>query len=137
MDAGFRFLLLENERVLAAVTLTAAGPALVTGGWYTLLVGPVIGVAGPRGATVLFAVLGLAALVLSLPHLFRLEQALGVRMYLRQVPILASLSRRMLDSLGNRLHDEQFPPGAVIVREGEPGDRLYMLKSGTVEVTAQ
>jgi hypothetical protein len=65
----------------------------------TLLVGPVIGVAGPRGATVLFAVLGLAALVLSLPHLFRLEQALGVRIYLRQVPILASLSRRMLDSL--------------------------------------
>jgi hypothetical protein len=37
----------------------------------------------------------------------------------------------MLDSLGTCLHYEACPPGTVRVWEGEPGDRLHMLKSGT------
>lgn len=101
-----------------------------------LLVGPLIVATSARSATIMFGLLSLAALLLSWVHLLRLERALGVRIYLRQVPLLASLSRRMIDRLGQCLHYEYVPSDTIVVREGEPGSRLYMIKSGTVEVMA-
>lgn len=120
-------------RVFGAFEATQVA-AMIAG---TLAVGPLIAIWGPRGATIIFAVLSAGALALAATRLFRLEQALGVRIYLRQVPMLATLSLRVLDDLGARLRHEVIADGAVIVREGEPGERLYMIKHGTVEVSAQ
>ena len=53
---------------------------------------------------------------------------------LRQFPIFANLSSRELDALGSRLLRERFPAGAVVIREGDPGESFYLVASGQAEV---
>ena len=53
---------------------------------------------------------------------------------LRQFAILADLPSRELDALASRLVRERFPPGAVVIREGEPGESFYLVASGQAEV---
>jgi CRP-like cAMP-binding protein len=101
-----------------------------------LIVGPILAVASPRAATVAFAAVTAALFALCLPGLLRLESVLGIRIFLRAVPVFASLSRRALDDLGGRLRVEHYPPLTEVVRAGAPGDRLYIVKSGELEVIA-
>jgi MFS family permease len=101
-----------------------------------LIVGSILAVASPRAATVAFAAVTAALLALCLPRLLRLESVLGIRIFLHAVPIFASLSRRALDDLGGRLRVEHYPPLTEVVRAGEHGDRLYIVKSGELEVIA-
>ena len=102
-----------------------------------LIVGPLIDLTGPRAATVILALAGLVLLALSLPRLLRLERVLGVRMFVRQVPVLAGLPHVVLEDLASRMRLEEAPDGEEIVREGEVGDRLYILKEGEAEVLAR
>ncbi len=53
---------------------------------------------------------------------------------LRQFSIFANLSSRELDTLASRLLRERFPPGAVVIQEGESGDSFYLVDSGQAEV---
>jgi len=99
-----------------------------------LAAGPLVRLIGPRAATFLFALAGAALLLVSLPSLRRLESALGVRIFLRGVPLLAGLSRTLLDDLAPEFEPLRYSAGASIVREGEPGDRLYIIRSGDVDV---
>ena len=41
----------------------------------------------------------------------------------------------MLGKLGQRLEREEVAPGTVLVREGEPGERFYLLLSGILAVS--
>jgi ATP-binding cassette, subfamily B, bacterial len=49
---------------------------------------------------------------------------------------LRGMSRSELSELSKVVVTERFAPGEVIVREGEPGDKLYILVHGRVEVLA-
>ncbi|WP_158277606.1 cyclic nucleotide-binding domain-containing protein [Opitutus sp. ER46] len=40
-----------------------------------------------------------------------------------------------MTELAANLHEEHFPLGAVIVAEGDVGDRLYLIESGEAEVS--
>jgi CRP-like cAMP-binding protein len=40
-----------------------------------------------------------------------------------------------LDRIQERLRPEAYPAGASIVREGEPGERFYLLRRGRVQIT--
>jgi MFS family permease len=102
-----------------------------------LIAGTLVKIAGPRGATLTFALMGASLLLLSLPKLHRLEDVLGVRIFLRGVPILADLARPLLDDLAPQFSAVTYPAGALIVREGEPGDRLYIIHTGTVEISVE
>jgi ATP-binding cassette subfamily B protein len=53
---------------------------------------------------------------------------------LRSVRPLAGLEDAVLAELTPRFVTEQFPPGRVVVREGDPGDRFYIIVRGAVEV---
>jgi len=55
---------------------------------------------------------------------------------LRQFTIFAQLSSRELDTLASRLIRERFPTGAVVIKEGDPGDAFYLIDSGQAEVIA-
>jgi MFS family permease len=99
-----------------------------------LAAGPLLTLVGPRGATLAFALVGGVLLLLSLPRLRPLEDVLGVRMFLRGVPMLAGLPRPLLDELASLFEPGSFPAGERIVREGEPGDQLYIIRKGEVEV---
>jgi putative peptide zinc metalloprotease protein len=51
-------------------------------------------------------------------------------------PAFAALSGSALAALAGQFTEERYGPGDVIVREGDPGDRLFVIASGTVEVHA-
>jgi MFS family permease len=103
----------------------------------SLVIGPFIDLFGPRTATVMFGVIGIILLLGCLPWLRRLESVLGVRVFIRQVPVLSSLSHGVLDDLASRMQLEKVPDDTVIVRQGEHGDRLYIIKSGEAEVVVK
>jgi len=54
---------------------------------------------------------------------------------LRALPILADADPEFLETLGAQLKSESFDRGVTIMREGEPGDRMYIITSGRVEVS--
>ena len=54
---------------------------------------------------------------------------------LGSVPIFAPLPGMMLEHLAGRLVPLRLEPGTVVVREGDPGDRFFIVADGTVEVS--
>jgi MFS family permease len=55
---------------------------------------------------------------------------------LRGVPFLAPLPLPTLEHLAAELVAVDYPAGGCVMREGEPGDRFYVVRSGEVRVTA-
>jgi CRP-like cAMP-binding protein len=54
---------------------------------------------------------------------------------LARVGLLASLPGETLRALADRMHREEVDAGTVVLREGEPGDRFYVLLSGVAGVS--
>ena len=50
------------------------------------------------------------------------------------VPIFAGLSEAALELLSKRIEEAQVPAGTLILREGEPGNRFFLIVSGSVKV---
>lgn len=59
------------------------------------------------------------------------------RAALRQVDFLADLDDGELEMLRSDLQEAVFGSNEIICREGDPGDRFFVLRRGTVEVVAQ
>jgi len=57
-----------------------------------------------------------------------------VNQQLQGVPIFAGLEEPALELLNQRAVEATFHDGEVIVREGEPGNRLFLIGSGSVRV---
>jgi ATP-binding cassette subfamily B protein len=55
---------------------------------------------------------------------------------LHGVPLFSTLEPDLLASLAQRLAVERYPAGEIIVRQGEVGDKLYIVHRGQVEVFA-
>jgi cAMP-dependent protein kinase regulator len=53
---------------------------------------------------------------------------------LARVELLAGLPGQVLARLAKRMEREEVPPGTAIVREGEPGDRFYLVFAGMLAV---
>jgi anion transporter len=53
---------------------------------------------------------------------------------LRAVPLFAGLPRDTLARLVGELEEITVPPGDIIVQEGTPGDAMYVVSQGTVEI---
>jgi hypothetical protein len=95
---------------------------------------------GIRGALAVTGA-GLVALVALLwPKLTRIDaraevpDEAGFRL-LTAIPIFAPLPGASLEHLAGRLVPLRLDPGTVVVREGEEGDRFYIVADGTVDVT--
>jgi hypothetical protein len=56
---------------------------------------------------------------------------------LAHVPLFASLPPTQLAALSLRAAPERHSPGTVIVRQGEPADKLYLIDQGEVEVLVE
>ena len=54
---------------------------------------------------------------------------------LRALPLLSDVDHEFLEALGRHLSVERFDKGDQIVREGDPGDKVYIISSGRVEIT--
>ncbi len=53
---------------------------------------------------------------------------------LRTFPLLSRLSDEDLARLAGVMQAREFPAGTLILREGEPGDELFLLLDGSVDV---
>ncbi len=49
--------------------------------------------------------------------------------------LFGTLAGETLHRLADRMRRDELPAGTVIVREGEPGDRFYVLLSGVAAVS--
>jgi CRP/FNR family cyclic AMP-dependent transcriptional regulator len=54
--------------------------------------------------------------------------------FLHRLPVMAGLDEAALQFLGGLAGEEQYAAGDVIVREGDPGDRVYFVSAGRVRV---
>jgi signal transduction histidine kinase len=55
--------------------------------------------------------------------------------FLRRLPLFNGLSEPDLESLYGQAKQMDLPAGEVLIREGDPGDALYVLLDGKLEVT--
>lgn len=53
-----------------------------------------------------------------------------------RVPLFQSLPATAIAAISEKLNAESFPDGASIIRKGEPGERMYFILTGSVEVAA-
>ncbi|MGZ4257032.1 MAG: cyclic nucleotide-binding domain-containing protein [Gaiellaceae bacterium] len=56
---------------------------------------------------------------------------------LSRVSLLASVPGEELMKIARRLEREEVPPGRQVVREGEPGERFYLVLSGIFAVSQE
>jgi len=54
---------------------------------------------------------------------------------MQSVPVLRELGRRELAEVEAILEKQSYPPGEVVFREGDPGTGVYVVLSGSVEVS--
>lgn len=57
--------------------------------------------------------------------------------FLHRLPVMAGLDEAALQFLGGQAGDESYAAGGVIVREGEPGDRVFFVGAGRVRVVKE
>jgi CRP-like cAMP-binding protein len=63
------------------------------------------------------------------------ERALLSPENLRAIPLFRALDLEVLSALSGRFESRQIPPDAAIVREGDPGEEMFIICRGKVEVT--
>jgi CRP-like cAMP-binding protein len=56
---------------------------------------------------------------------------------LRSLPLFSPLGAPVLEGLARELAELRVPAGTAVVREGEPGDRFYVVAEGDLDVSAQ
>ena len=92
---------------------------------------------GLRGGLVVIGASVSAVSLLALPRLLHIDRTtlapVGIEL-LRGIPMLALLPERIIERLARSLVKVELTAGQVVVREGDEGDRFYVVESGTLEV---
>jgi MFS family permease len=122
-------------KVLGALEFVALA-GLATG---SILTPPLLHVFGVRGTLALLGG-GLAGLALAHAVRFRrLDHAMpapGPEVgLLHNLPMFAPLPLAVTELLAAETEPRQFPAGAVVIREGEPGDHFYLIVEGSAAVS--
>lgn len=95
---------------------------------------------GVRSGLLVLGVAVTALALLGVPRLARIDTTVlappGVKV-LRGVPMLAVLPPQTLERLASSLTSMAVPGGGVVFREGDRGDRFWIIESGTVRVTQE
>jgi CRP-like cAMP-binding protein len=61
------------------------------------------------------------------------EEIMERLLALRSVPLFAHLSLEQLEAISRFVNEVQYLAGEVVVREGDPGDELFVLLEGEVQ----
>jgi MFS family permease len=95
---------------------------------------------GQRGAMFAAGAVLPVAVAIAWPRLRRLDAETIVPEHelavLRSIPIFAPLDIPTVDHLAQQLRARLSPAGTVVVRQGDIGDRFYVIDRGSVEVSA-
>jgi MFS family permease len=106
-----------------------------------LLISPLIAWLGTQGALVVAGCFLPVVVAVTAPRLLRIDAEaaapdrtpLGL---LRSIPMFAVLPDTTVEHLVLRLRPASFDKDVEIIREGDSGDRLYVIREGEVDVTA-
>jgi len=130
---------LAGDDVMSRVFGVLQGLMMGTSALGALAVPIVIAIAGNRATFAvaglsLPVVLGLVGWVIIRDDRLDVGRAGELRL-LRGVPMLAPLSGPILERLAGGLSRIQRPAGSIVIREGDAGDRFYIIEAGTVDVS--
>jgi MFS family permease len=95
---------------------------------------------GPEAALVVVGVVLPTLALLTRPRLRPLDATTSApegTSLLRGVPMLAALPEAILERLAREAAPVRFAAGETIVREGDVGDRYYVVQSGEVEIVGR
>jgi MFS family permease len=113
--------------------LTMAGLAVGS-----ILVPILVAVGGPRAALIGVGALLPLLLLAAAPRLVAVDARATVPVVeialLRTLPMLAALPPPALERLAKSLEPVETETGTVLIRQGERGDRLYVIADGEVEI---
>jgi MFS family permease len=126
------------DEVLARVFGVIQFLWIATFGLGGIIVVPLIDWLGVDGALIVAGAFLPVLALLTGPRLLRLDaeaEAPGPELsLLRSIPIFAPLPGTPLEHLAARLVPLRVEPGTVIVRQGDSGDRFYVVVEGEVDV---
>jgi putative ABC transport system ATP-binding protein len=66
----------------------------------------------------------------------QVDETTKVCTFLQRVPLFAALSPSRLVEVGEKMTRERHPAGTQVIREGDAGDKFYLIREGRVEVLA-
>jgi MFS family permease len=125
------------DAVLGRALGALDGLMLLTLGLGSALAPLLVGLVGAKAALVITGALLPVLALLTHPRLRAIDgraavpEATGL---LRGVPLLAVLPEPVLERLARESATASFPAGSTIIREGDAGDRFYVVSSGTVVI---
>jgi MFS family permease len=126
------------DDVLARVFGVLESVLLLTVGLGALAAPLLLNWLGTRGALIVAGSLLPLVVIPAWPLLNAIDRAADVPVerleLLRANPIFAPLPGSTLEQLAAALEEVRTPAGEEIIRQGEPGDRFYLIKDGTLDV---
>ena len=141
LDVAGRTILQRGVRdeVLARVFGILEGLAMAALALGSILVPVVVAIVGLQASVFVFAALLPAILLLAWPGLRGLDRRAVVPAralaLLRRLRLFETLDPAAMEVLGRAAAWTTVPAGAVVIREGDPGDRFYVLEAGAMRVT--
>jgi len=94
----------------------------------------------PLLTVAILALLVTASVLPAFGRFRQMDRALGEPeslVLLRGVPLFAPLDAKSLESIAGKLVRIELPAGQSVIREGEEGDRFYVIESGALTATFQ
>ena len=72
---------------------------------------------------------------LDLPE--KLDSAVATMTMLKRMPLFREFEYKQINMISSMLKSEAIPPQTTIIKQGDPGDAFYIIRSGEVVVTAK
>jgi len=100
-----------------------------------------VAIGGDRGAFWIPGLAGVVVIIALAQRLFEIDRSAPVPHVqielLRSVPIFSSLAGPTLEGIAHLLVPVSARAGEVVIREGDPGDRYYLIADGTLAVSRE
>jgi MFS family permease len=127
------------QEVLARVFGVLESLLLLTIGLGALVAPLLLNWLGTRGALIAAGALLPVLVIPAWPRLNALDRATNVPSeqleLLGRSPIFAPLPASTLEQLADSLDEVRVPAGQEVVRQGDPGDRYFVIEQGTLDVS--
>jgi putative ABC transport system ATP-binding protein len=57
--------------------------------------------------------------------------------FLQKCPVFSALTPRTLTEVADKMMPEEYPAGQVVIRQGDVGDKFYLIRRGSVDVIVE